>query len=405
MENKLKIIHLVGGNKNSGAFKGADLLNKDLKRNYIDSNILYEEEESFTKKIKAKFRQTFEKFPKILYPKRISASFSSSIIGHNFFNNQKYKNSDIVHLHWINNGFFNISSIPKIKKPVVWTIRDMWPFTGGCHYTLGCNKFTSNCQSCPQLKSNFKYDLSTFNQNRKLKYFNKNISFVVNSNWMRKMAEKSTVLRNFEILTFYPSFDIDNFFEDKSENNETINLNPNKKIILYGAQNIEAEYKGFKYFLDSIDYLDKSKFQIVFFGNFWKQEKIKNKRIEYTNLGFINDIKIQRKLYSIADVFVATSLQEGFPKTVAESLLCNTPVVYFKDTAIEDICESKIIGGYGANYKDSKDIAKGINWVLENEQFSKNIAIEAEKKIKKNFNSKKLIQKYINLYQEILNKD
>ena len=69
VENKLKIIHLVGGNKNSGAFKGADLLNKDLKRNYIDSNILYEEEESFTKKINAKFRQTFEKFPKILYPK------------------------------------------------------------------------------------------------------------------------------------------------------------------------------------------------------------------------------------------------------------------------------------------------------------------------------------------------
>ena len=69
----------------------------------------------------------------------------------------------------------------------------MWPFTGGCHYTLGCNKFTSNCQSCPQLKSNFKYDLSTFNQNRKLKYFNKNISFVVNSNWMRKMAEKKVL--------------------------------------------------------------------------------------------------------------------------------------------------------------------------------------------------------------------
>ena len=83
---------------------------------------------------------------------------------------------------------------------------------------------------------------------------------------------------------------------------------------------------------------------------------------------------------------------------------CAIHCVYFKDTAIEDICESKIIGGYGANYKDSKDIAKGINWVLENEQFSKNIAIEAEKKIK-NFNSKKLIQKYINLYQEILNKD
>ena len=83
--------------------------------------------------------------------------------------------------------------------------------------------------------------------------------------------------------------------------------------------------------------------------------------------------------------------------------MCNTPVVYFKDTAIEDICENKIIGGYGANYKDSRDLASGINWIIENEQVSKNIAIKAKKKIKDNFNSKKLIEKYINLYREVLN--
>ena len=403
INKKFKIVHFVGGKKNSGAFKGANLLHEDLLKNRIDSSMIYEKDDTKIKKIKSYLRQSIEKFPKIFYPKREKTTFSSSIIGYNFINDKLYKNSDIIHLHWINNGFFDISKINLIKKPIVWTIRDMWPFTGGCHYTLGCNRFMSNCYSCPQLKSNFNYDLSTFNQNRKLKYFNKNISFVVNSNWMKKMAEKSTILKNFKILTFYPSFDLENFFEDKLIDKKIINLNPDKKIILYGAQNIEAEYKGFKFFLDSIDYLDKSKLQIVFFGNFWNLQKIKDKKIEFTNFGFIKDINIQRKLYSIADVFVATSLQEGFPKTVSESLLCNTPVVYFKDTAIEDICENKIIGGYGANYKDSRDLASGINWIIENEQVSKNIAIKAKKKIKDNFNSKKLIEKYINLYREVLN--
>ena len=82
-----------------------------------------------------------------------------------------------------------------------------------------------------------------------------------------KNGRKSTILKNFKILTFYPSFDLEKFFEDKLIDKKIINLNPDKKIILYGAQNIEAEYKGFKFFLDSIDYLDKSKLQIVFF---WK---------------------------------------------------------------------------------------------------------------------------------------
>ena len=89
----------------------------------------------------------------------------------------------------------------------------MWPFTGGCHYTLGCNKFISKCGRCPQLSSNLNYDLSTFIQNRKIKHYNKKIKFVVNSKWMKKMASKSSILKNFEVLTFFPSFDIENFFE------------------------------------------------------------------------------------------------------------------------------------------------------------------------------------------------
>ena len=121
--------------------------------------------------------------------------------------------------------------------------------TGGCHYTLGCNKFISKCDAV-QLSSNFNYDLSTFIQNRKIKHYNKKIKFVVNSKWMKNMASKSSIFKNFEVLTFFPSFDIENFFEEYNNNFfKTYNINKHKKIILYGAQNIEAKYKGFKYFL------------------------------------------------------------------------------------------------------------------------------------------------------------
>ena len=395
----INIVHFVGGVKNSGAFKGANLLHKDLLKNKVNSEILYDDRKNIIKSLSSKIRQNIEKLPKIFYPNRENTSFSSSIVGYNFNNESKYKNADIVHLHWINNGFFDISKIQEINKPIVWTIRDMWPFTGGCHYSLGCNKFQKECGECPQLKSKKKFDLSTFNQNRKLKYFNKKISFVVNSNWMKKMAEKSKILKDHEIFTFFPSFDLKSFYEDISDDILTnLKINKNKKIILYGAQNIEAQYKGFNFFLDSLDYLDKEKYLIIFFGNFWKENKIREKKFEYLNLGFINDIKIQRKLYSIADVFVATSLQEGFPKTVAESLLCHTPVVYFKDTAIEDICEDRIVGGYGANYCDSADIARGIDWIIENKDKSKDLAILASNKIKKEFNSEELIKKYLDLY-------
>ena len=96
----------------------------------------------------------------------------------------------------MNNGFFNLSDINEIKKPIVWTMRDMWVFSGGCHYSLGCQKYKNKCFSCPQLSSNFFYDLSSYNQNRKKKYYKKNIKFVAVSNWLKEKAEKSYLLKS-----------------------------------------------------------------------------------------------------------------------------------------------------------------------------------------------------------------
>ena len=403
MNRNLKIVHLVGGEENSGAFKGANLLHNDLCRSNIDSKIIYEKKIDKKSLFLRKIRRNYEKFPKIFFPKREGTSFSSGIVGINFLKDKSYLDADLVHLHWINNGFFNISHLSKINKPIVWTLRDMWSFTGGCHYTLGCNKFEKTCHKCPQLNSKISYDLSTFNQNRKEKYLkNKNISFVVNSNWMEKMAKKSKILQDEKVYTFFPSFDLNNFYHEYDNTlKNKLNLNPQKKIILYGAQNIEAKYKGFNYFLDSLDNLDKSKFVIIFFGHLWNENEIKKKKIEYIKLGFVNDPNFQRKIYSISDIFVASSLQEGFPKTVAESLLCKTPVVYFKNTSIEDICESKIVGGYGAKYCDSKDLANGINWLSDQKDNAKDLAEKASVKILKSFNSEILIKNYITLYDKI----
>jgi len=141
LNKKLKIVHLVGGDENSGAFKGAYLLHQDHINNKIDSSIIYEKKLNKINSYFRKFRQNYEKFPKIFYPNRENTTFSSAITGINFLKDKDYLNSNVVHLHWVNNGFFNISDLEKIDKPIIWTIRDMWPFTGGCHYTLGCNKY------------------------------------------------------------------------------------------------------------------------------------------------------------------------------------------------------------------------------------------------------------------------
>ena len=67
INNKLKIVHFVGGRKNSGAFKGANILHEDLIKNEIDSSMIYEKDDTKIEKVRSYLRQSIEKFPKIFY--------------------------------------------------------------------------------------------------------------------------------------------------------------------------------------------------------------------------------------------------------------------------------------------------------------------------------------------------
>ncbi|MEB3295435.1 MAG: glycosyltransferase, partial [Synechococcales bacterium] len=56
---------------------------------------------------------------------------------------------DIINLHWTGSGFVNIATLPQLAKtlkvPLVLTLHDMWAFTGGCHYSDGCDRYRQSC--------------------------------------------------------------------------------------------------------------------------------------------------------------------------------------------------------------------------------------------------------------------
>lgn len=192
----MKILHIVSGDLSGGAARGAYWLHRglvDLNINsklFTNSRITLDDENVITTVRTKKEKITkilFEQFDNLftyIYPKRKKVIFSSAICGVDFTKTQAYKEADIIHLHWINGGFVNIRHLAKIDKPVVWTMRDMWPFTGGCHYSMGCERYQNGCGNCEQLKSSYKYDLSRFVFNRKSKYLSKNIKIVGISYWL-----------------------------------------------------------------------------------------------------------------------------------------------------------------------------------------------------------------------------
>ena len=408
----MKIIHIVSGDKNSGAFKGAYLLHKGLINQGINSIILNNSSidqlrdlknvnttnNKFYKLFFFKILQVIDKFPKLFFFARRKTTFSSNFVKNFFINKEDFSQFDIVHLHWINKSMLNLNQIIEINKPIVWTFRDMWPFTGGCHYTLECKKYVSKCGNCPQLRSKLSYDLSTILFNYKKDFFKKKEIYLCSvSKWLSEKARKSSILQDKKIFNMHNHVDINSFYPSNKILLKKKYKISNKKIIIFGSENVSAEYKGFDLFLKSLKYLNKKKILILIFGKLWNFEDIKKTGFDYRYLGYL-DKKTLKDIYAMGDVFAIPSVQDAFPKTFAEAMLCECPVVAFKKTSISEINLHKK-SGYNANYKNPKDFAKGINYVFKN---SKKLGKFARKNYLKKYHPNKITKNFIKLYNSIL---
>ena len=409
----VKILHLIGGDLSGGAARGAYWLHKGLldlgvgskvltnsKFNYEDPNIITIVKDKKSKIINL-IKTQLDILSFRLYKYRKKATFSTGIVGFDFTKTKEYKECDILHLHWINAGFVNIKSFSRVDKPIIWTLRDMWPMTGVCHYALDCKEYKTGCKYCAQLGTGKFNNIARWILKRKIKYYPKNMIVVGISYWLSLLAKESLIFRDFDIRTIHNNIDTKEFFPiNKKSARAMLGINTKKKIILTAAQSINDVYKGFNRFLDAIRKLDKSSYLIVFFGNFKENKIIEKLGFQCINIGYLHDNISMRIVYSSADVFVSTSIAEAFGKTIGEAMACGTPVVCLNMCGPKEIIDHKI-NGYKANPFDIDDLVYGIKWVSNNLEYEK-LSKNAREKILKEFDNQIIANRYLKLYKEIL---
>jgi glycosyltransferase involved in cell wall biosynthesis len=338
--------------------------------------------------------------------------FSFPIFSTSIYNNQIIRNSDIINLHWINEGFISLGALEKLgelKIPIVWTLHDMWAFTGGCHYTNDCKSYIYGCSNCPALKIKGDGDLSSFISKRKKKVFDIiNLSIVTSSNWLGEEAKKSSLLKDKKVYVAPTAIDIEIFTpRDKTKSKEDLKLNKEKLNILFGTMNLSDERKGMHYLLEALeifhdkypDYRDKIEFSV--FGSL-KSGTTLDLSFKLNYLGHKSSNEQIAECYNAADLFVAPSIQDNLPNTVLESLGCGTPVVAFNIGGMPDMIEHKK-NGYLAQPFFAEDLADGIKWILENSLLNDKLNIFARQKVVDNFTFEAVGKKYIQIYEELLN--
>jgi glycosyltransferase involved in cell wall biosynthesis len=283
----------------------------------------------------------------------------------------------------------------------------MWAFTGGCHYSQDCERYTASCGACVQLGSSKDRDLSRWVWQRKAKAWkNLNLTIVALSSWLAKCANSSSLFKAQRVEIIPNGLDIEIYRPiNRKVARELLKLPQDKQILVFGSLKATGDKrKGFYLLQPALQELSKSgwkdKLELVIFGAS-QPENPPEFGFKAHYLGTLSDDLSLALVYSAADVFVVPSTQENLANTVMEAISCGIPCVAFNIGGMPDMIEHQENGYLAQPYK-IEDLAQGIVWVLENQERYQKLSHRARKKAEQEFTLEIQAQRYLSLFTEIL---
>ena len=397
-----------------GAARATYRLHEGLRRMNIDSQMLVQYKTSHdsaiigaknkVEKILNQMRPTLDNLPLNYYNGRGRGAFSTQWFPDLIENKIAQLSPNIINLHWTC-GFVQIETIPKLNKPLVWTLHDMWTITGGCHYSFECSSYTQSCGTCPQLDSKKDNDISRWVWKRKAKYWqNLDITIVTPSIWLAKCVRASSLFRQATIEVIPNGIDIQRYKPfNRKVVREWLNLPQDKQLILIGANSLYLQRKGSEYLPKALELLktsDANNIELVIFGTVPGEFKL-DLGFKSHYIGNLSDDISLAQVYAAADVFVAPYVEDNLPNTIMEALACGTPCVAFNTGGIIEMIEHEY-NGYLAAAFDVEQLASGIAWILADKERWVRLCDRARQKVECEFSQELQASRYSQLFAEVI---
>ena len=324
---------------------------------------------------------------------------------------REFREADVIHLHWVNQGMLSLGDIRKIlrsDKPVVWTMHDMWPATAICHYARGCKRYMTGCSRCQQLPGGgSNHDLAYQVWKRKQKVLqDQSVAFVACSQWLCGEARSSALLKGQKVVSIPNAIDSRTYTAiDKLSARRQVGLPEDKRVILFVSQRVTDKRKGMDYLIKAVQlltekYPDMQQQTVIALLGGHSEELESRLQLPVFPLGYVSDEHLIINVYNAADVFVTPSLEDNLPNTIMESMACGVPCVGFKVGGIPEMIDHQK-NGYVAAYRDADDLACGIHWVLSEADY-KTLAQSAVSKVMRCYSQQSVALRYTEVYNEAI---
>jgi len=313
---------------------------------------------------------------------------------------QSVLEADIVHLHWTSHFLDYQTFFKRIDKPVVWTLHDMYPFTGGCHYSGDCMQFVRDCKECPQIKQTAQPQLAVqyFEYKRKALTGINNLSIVAPSQWLFNLSRQSVLFK--DRPHYHVGYGLDTtVFKllDKHQCRVKWKIPEGKINLLFVAHSLKMSWKGFDILIEALKGVPKNRIHLTIIGKNIPDLSVKD--LSTSALGYISVEYKMAELYNAADLYITPSLRDNLPNTIMESVSCGTPVLAFEIGGIREMIQAGENGLF-AHTQTVQGITDGIMRFLNHPTVFDSSAIHL--KAREKYDLSKYVSQYLELYQSMV---
>ena len=413
---QLRVLHVTVSDQ-GGAGAACIRLHRALRNLDIDSRVLVRrrvtDDDTVTEsdsRWHAAWRFRLDRLPLYLYPqKRIFAWWSVNWLRSSPRLAIGDWEPDVIHTHWIGDGFIPLPSLATPGKPVVWTMHDMWPFTGGCHYAWDCTRYKQGCGACPQLGSAQHSDLSSRAAARKVRAWSGLRAAAVSpSVWLAETARRSAILANARVEVIPYGLDGTLFKPgSRAEARRHLGVPDGERILLTGAFGaVREERKGFFLLVDALRACSSAggteKWRLLVFGAD-SGPGVETTGIPVSYCGTIKSENDLPRVYQAADVFVIPSIQDNLPNTVMEALACGKPVVGFRSSGVGTMIQDGRTGWLAEPFS-SESLAGALRNALD-ATYRDEWSVACREDFERVYAWPGPARKYVQLYEEMLGRN
>lgn len=315
---------------------------------------------------------------------------------------------DLVNLHWLARfvPFRDVFKRFPRNGPVVWTLHDMGPFTGGCHYSWDCERYEASCGQCPQLGSVREKDLAYAVWQRKAaamrRWGSEQLTVVATSRWIKERAERSSLFRDVDIRLIPYGIDSRAFAPgDREQARRRLGLPANGAVVAFMATRAQLPRKGYSFLRNAVESLPpRSDLTLLTVGGGRPPSPSWARHVHVERAA--NEEEVLR-VYRAADMFVMPSIQEAYGLTGQEAMACGLPLVGFRT----GMCADAVKHGENGLLVDVGDVAglrDALKYLLDHPNERESMGAAARAYICENLTYEHNARRYSDLYVSLLSR-